>query len=889
MKPSIPASSLPAVAIPRAQMSLERLSRQRMSTEPRGIMNCKSCRKRKIKCNRLTPACEACQIFQYECVYDAVPKKRGPKTEVVDETTKRTKRTKLVKAIENEKSAKHASPNGFVETLAAERDGTSDPEISLHRTTVPCTREFRPSKRRATMAIKVNSEKEMAAALSPTNLSCQSHAFSYTSRGLSTSPASEDEYTSVQAQSLLDTYFQRFHGKPYKIVDETLIRQKAQTGKIPAYLLNAICAVAWRHTHHSDGPQASAHLSNHYAFKARSQIDIDEPSIERLQTLLLLVMAFTASGKGKKAYSMMTSAVAMAIALGLHCEPSPQAHIKANDCEFRRHIFWTCYIMDRFMACGSKRPLFIAERTAAALQLPSRIRSDEPTLPMQSSIFQNSPLLQQQIPEVGKKVHCSYSLLVGVSKILGYTNQYIAMGNNARAGVCYPWDPDSEVSKICIRLETWEAGSRSVFASMEAVLAHPEASILVLSRLVYHAVYCLIFRPFLPMELAELHEPRQNQAWQMNATETCFFHANSIMELTSIAQRNESIQFPPFLGLALCIAATVHMHGVHYVKGNNMASQSLFYSSSDFLSREMACLAKLETSWAIVKHHCDTLEALYKKHSELVSRRTKNASRYVSPLQGRDFFDRYATTPNDEGFYFDAANLSVSETAAKTADRSETGSTTALRKEISTSPRQGKLKRKFSVSSDEYTLGTSYNAAVLTQTALLSVSNSAIVAYAQSPRYATTPLLNMAPSPEISQSQGPSRNFTAATTKQTCVPGFSVNNYYHLSSINPPSQNQFQDGNQYQAQYQYPYPYCPLPTVEQTTKYTPQPNFISLNQDFLLSPSLTSDFYGHNTSLSSRSCPVNNADVASIVGHDQNLGLCSPTENEYLRFLGGVV
>ncbi|OAA50741.1 Fungal specific transcription factor [Cordyceps fumosorosea ARSEF 2679] len=98
------------VAIPRPQVGIERLPPRRQPNEPRESMNCKSCRKRKvslyqegyitphkpltrchlqIKCNRLRPSCEACQLFQCPCVYDAVPKKRGPKTDVLEALLKR--------------------------------------------------------------------------------------------------------------------------------------------------------------------------------------------------------------------------------------------------------------------------------------------------------------------------------------------------------------------------------------------------------------------------------------------------------------------------------------------------------------------------------------------------------------------------------------------------------------------------------------------------------------------------------------------------------------------------------------------------------------------------------------------------------------------------------
>lgn len=47
-------------------------------------------------------------------------------------------------------------------------------------------------------------------------------------------------------------------------------------------------------------------LSEEYAAKARREIDTDEPSVDAVQALVLLVTAFTASGKGKKAYMLLS-------------------------------------------------------------------------------------------------------------------------------------------------------------------------------------------------------------------------------------------------------------------------------------------------------------------------------------------------------------------------------------------------------------------------------------------------------------------------------------------------------------------------------------------------------------------------------------------------------
>lgn len=46
-------------------------------------------------------------------------------------------------------------------------------------------------------------------------------------------------------------------------------------------------------------------MSNYYASLARSEIDLDEPSVDGMQTCLLLAVAFTAAGKGKKTYMML--------------------------------------------------------------------------------------------------------------------------------------------------------------------------------------------------------------------------------------------------------------------------------------------------------------------------------------------------------------------------------------------------------------------------------------------------------------------------------------------------------------------------------------------------------------------------------------------------------
>lgn len=58
----------------------------------------------------------------------------------------------------------------------------------------------------------------------------------------------------------------------------------------------------FRYNQSSEGQEGSTRVGLEYALKARQEIDTDNPSIDSLQTLLLLSMVFFAYGLGKKTY-----------------------------------------------------------------------------------------------------------------------------------------------------------------------------------------------------------------------------------------------------------------------------------------------------------------------------------------------------------------------------------------------------------------------------------------------------------------------------------------------------------------------------------------------------------------------------------------------------------
>lgn len=342
----------------------------------------------------------------------------------------------------------------------------------------------------------------------------------------------------------------------------------------------------------------------------------------------------------------------MAMALELHREADAKLKLPSAERAMRRRLFWSCYLMDRFGSCGSKRPSLISD-SAVLLRLPSW--SPNPSsLPVEGDFFQNGSNLQYHAGS-GKKSQGSSGLLIDIVRILGNTSRYLSAGG-VKGDSHFPWHSLSNLSKIRQDLDIWASGTTDIFASLPPLLNHPDSTLLILSKLVYHLIHVLLYRPFLPIDLAELAGTGQHQSWQIEATNLCFLHANAIAELVELGRHSAAVttEWPAFVGYCVCSAGTVHVHGVHYRSSH---AHEVFSSSTDLLSREMQQLSKLRYSWALVQHQRDTLQALYGAHADLVKSLASNPMRYSPVFHLEDFFDRYSAL----GAGFDGAHISFTE------------------------------------------------------------------------------------------------------------------------------------------------------------------------------------------------------------------------------------
>ncbi|EMC97558.1 hypothetical protein BAUCODRAFT_69220, partial [Baudoinia panamericana UAMH 10762] len=608
--------------ISRPLVGIDRLPVRRLSDQPKEAMNCKSCRKRKIKCNRVRPSCEACQVFKCPCIYDATPRKRGPKTDVLEALLKRV--NGLEKRLKDEGPSEAKNDGGVAaesaaQTLATESDTNG----------------------------KGQAVDDLSGSLA-SDIEAQSLPSGRSAKVAAADPAKAPSDSLPVGDALVDAYFTRLHGKPFYILDEPATRQRMQKGQLPQFLLHAIYAISSIHVPRSTSDDGATGIRGlEYAHQARRAIDVDEPTIENVQALLLLAMAAFQDGKGKRSYMLLSHAISMALALSLHRELPAQLRVSWSEREGRRRLLWSCWLMDRFTVSGSKRPSLISD-DCIHLRVPAwappgvQSRCDGNYFPSSTS-FPNAV-------GMGNAGQGSGAVLVEIVRILGLTNRYLAAGG-VKGDSHFPWHAQSTLSKIRSDLDYWAANNQDSFASLEALFRQPECSTLVLSKLVYHLIHCLVYRPFLPVDLTELSGTGQHQSWQIEATNLCFLHANAITELVEIGN-GATMDWPAFVGYCVCTAGTIHVHGAHYMSHHH---GNLFSNSSDYLQREMAQLSALRSLWAGVHHQGETLQNVYASHSQLVRSLAANPIRFSPVFQTEDFFDRYP------GAYIDGAHVSFAD------------------------------------------------------------------------------------------------------------------------------------------------------------------------------------------------------------------------------------
>ena len=191
----------------------------------------------------------------------------------------------------------------------------------------------------------------------------------------------------------------------------------------------------------------------------------------------------------------LRTAIRMIFALELHHKPFPDKASFVKK-ESARRRFFTCYMMDRFSVCGSKRPMFITNKSLS-FRLPSTDESISQNGETTSCFFQELAVRQAGREQSDNVI----STALDITRILGKANDYLQRGG-LRGDSHFPWHPTSNLPSMVNELKTWELRISSITLNSIDLSNKRTTGCWFLSWFIYHVTHVRIHRPFLPVAIS---------------------------------------------------------------------------------------------------------------------------------------------------------------------------------------------------------------------------------------------------------------------------------------------------------------------------------------------------------------------------------------------------
>lgn len=202
-----------------------------------------------------------------------------------------------------------------------------------------------------------------------------------------------------------------------------------------------------------EGFSSQIQTSNYFAAHTRSLIlpSIDEPSLQRIQVLLMLTGHGWGSGEGRRAWVYLGMAVRMAQIMGLFDDPPVGAQTKEEFIhgEERRRTAWTCFLMDSLLSGGKGR-----ERLLSADSMHIQLPCDS------GNFIFGEPVICPHIDGLRSDGNPHVSL--GKLGIVAYSMRVADIWGAVAKWSCSshpnntpPWQPESELQRLLARLNAW--------------------------------------------------------------------------------------------------------------------------------------------------------------------------------------------------------------------------------------------------------------------------------------------------------------------------------------------------------------------------------------------------------------------------------------------------
>jgi hypothetical protein len=415
---------------------------------------------------------------------------------------------------------------------------------------------------------------------------------------------------------MADVYFTSCHNQPYCFFLESSFRQRLSDGTLPDYLLMAFVATAVRYSSHayfenrqSEARETYARMAWHVILKQvfSSEQGLDLQAVQA--TNLLAVIDFTGmlislpsppqypltidqGGQHRLGWVKIGLAVRFAQGLRLNVEPHPAMPVWEQ--EEHRRVFWSSYIMDKFVSCCRGRAPSILD-VDCTVALPTNDRQPH------AGLSAKPPTLAvlKDLPDISAcKSLTHFSLLVLVASTLGRIVKYNLQQSSTKSYP--PWDFRSDFAKISTILLSFETllsvGDLNIANSIQDKSGtydgfdNPLVNHFIWSRGLYHLSGCLLYHPFFLYRHLQHYRDSFPRSFTRASIRHCQEHAENLTNILQVILEKNCCARGSFLGYFAVVAGSVHRLYEHSTDLNEQArAQRQMQSCLDFLEQGPVC------------------------------------------------------------------------------------------------------------------------------------------------------------------------------------------------------------------------------------------------------------------------------------------------------------
>lgn len=596
------------------------------------VVACIACRKKKIKCSSDRPACSNCLRLNILCEYPAI-RNRGSRFGYMEMLNRRLNHLEkyincstnpdyhpqFVKIHQKIKNSEFESNSDSKEPLQDDQSGNQIPTV-----------------------ISSKNISEQISQLEP-NVP-QMHPAS--------PPLPLNDTTIVDSIKLppmeiiihlVELYFRHVHGQTYSFIHKPSLIPRIYKNQVNKGLVLALCGLTARFSRHPAIASPVPYLAGEsFVSQARQiiSLEFDDPTLETVQAMILLIQHDFFRAKGKKSMIYISMAIRMATTLGLH-EESPDPSLTFLEREQRRRTYWSLVVLDRLGHSASHWHVQL-RADIVDIQMPCTDYCFENSIPVVTQKLNGDPPPRIKLADGSEYSEYPtgklglYAYIVKATILWCDINKYVMEGY--RHEKVPPWEPGSKFSQLEISLQNLFAElpqeyqySRERLIALDTVnqggaLVHLHGELLVslcyLNRVIY---------PYNYKKMSFDAEPSPSfiERAAINIMASAKAQSSMIEDVLTM----EDFHMAPFMGFGVFAVSSVHI-------ANCFSTDPVVSSAAkNNLAINLKFLVKMREYWYSVGVWCIILKDRYFQKARRYNLRMQQLNGSMQKINGNDIND----------------------------------------------------------------------------------------------------------------------------------------------------------------------------------------------------------------------------------------------------------